>query len=134
MPLLDLIAEQAAHSRVCLASFVDKRVSRVRSKWGRQTCLSAGKRAVTLQLVRSRGLPWPAPHAPVIQVPVRQFGVEIITPRFVQKCHNDGKHVHVWTINEPTEMERLLRLGVDGIVTDHPERLRKVMEKLGVWV
>jgi glycerophosphoryl diester phosphodiesterase len=40
----------------------------------------------------------------------------------------------VWTINEPERMHRLLDLGVDGIMTDHIDTLRKVMEERGVWV
>jgi glycerophosphoryl diester phosphodiesterase len=39
--------------------------------------------------------------------------------------------VHVWTINEPAEMHRLLDLEVDGLVTDHPERMAAVLAERG---
>jgi glycerophosphoryl diester phosphodiesterase len=39
----------------------------------------------------------------------------------------------VWTINDDSEMDRLLDLGVDGIMTDRPEVLREVFERRGIW-
>ena len=44
--------------------------------------------------------------------------IRVVTPRFVRVMHAAGVEVHVWTVNEPTAMRRLLDLGVDGIVTD----------------
>ena len=41
--------------------------------------------------------------------------------------------MHVWTIDDEAEIDRLLDLGVDGIMTDHPELLRQVFERRGVW-
>ena len=52
------------------------------------------------------------------QVPERRGRLRIVTRRFVRAVHAAGAEVHVWTINEPADMRRLLGLGVDGIVTD----------------
>jgi glycerophosphoryl diester phosphodiesterase len=41
--------------------------------------------------------------------------------------------VHVWTIDEPDEMHRLLELGVDGIMTDRPSVLKQVLSQRGAW-
>ncbi len=68
-----------------------------------------------------------------IQVPVRHLKVEIVTPQMVGSAHAAGLQVHVWTIDEPQEMHRLLDLGVDGIMTDHPSVLRRVLEERGSW-
>jgi len=67
------------------------------------------------------------------QVPEAQSGIQVVDSRFVRAAHARGLQVHVWTINEPERMHRLLDLGVDGIMTDHIDTLRKVMEDRGVW-
>ena len=51
--------------------------------------------------------------------------------RFVEVAHGVGLAVHVWTIDEEAEMERLLDLGVDGIITDRPSVLAEVLERSG---
>jgi glycerophosphoryl diester phosphodiesterase len=60
-------------------------------------------------------------------------GVPIVTPRFIGWAHAAGLEVHVWTIDDPLEMRRLLTLGVDGIMTDRPELLRDVLCERGEW-
>jgi len=67
------------------------------------------------------------------QVPVRMGRFEIVTQRFVRHAHEAGIHVHVWGVDDPTEMHRLLDLGVDGLMTDELEVLRTVFEERGVW-
>ena len=63
----------------------------------------------------------------VLQVPAAFRGEPLVTERFVAHAHAHGIHVHVWTINEPDEMVRLLALGVDGLVTDFPARMARVV-------
>lgn len=53
-----------------------------------------------------------------VQVPVRAAGLTIAAARVLRSIHAAGVEVHIWTINDPREMNRLLDLGVDGIVTD----------------
>ncbi|MBC6457625.1 glycerophosphodiester phosphodiesterase [Actinomadura sp. HBU206391] len=53
-------------------------------------------------------------------------------PELIGEAHRLGLPVTVWTVNEPVEMARLIDLGVDGIVTDYPDRLRAVMEARGL--
>jgi glycerophosphoryl diester phosphodiesterase len=52
--------------------------------------------------------------------------VDVITERFVRVAHSHNIQVHAWTINETAEMERLIALGVDGIITDRPDLLLEV--------
>ena len=56
------------------------------------------------------------------------------THEFVNGAARRGIPVHVWTIDEPAEIHRLLDLGVGGIMTDRPSVLKQVMEERGQWV
>ncbi|MEU8609464.1 glycerophosphodiester phosphodiesterase family protein, partial [Actinoplanes sp. NPDC048791] len=66
------------------------------------------------------------------QVPTRHGRVPIVDRRFLARAHRLGLQVHVWTIDDPAEMGRLLDLGVDGIMTDRPEVLREVFTTRGL--
>ncbi|MEU7379580.1 glycerophosphodiester phosphodiesterase [Streptomyces sp. NPDC042207] len=133
-PLLDLIERTNAWDRVCVGSFSEARVVRAQRLAGPRLATSYGTRGVLALRLRSWGLPAvPRRSAVAAQVPVSQFGVPVVDRRFVRTAHARGLHVHVWTINEPALMHRLLDLGVDGIMTDHIDTLRKVMEERGVW-
>jgi glycerophosphoryl diester phosphodiesterase len=57
----------------------------------------------------------------------------VVTRSFVDHAHALGKHVHVWTVNEAAEMNRLLDLGVDALVTDRIGTLRDVYRERGIW-
>jgi glycerophosphoryl diester phosphodiesterase len=63
-----------------------------------------------------------------LQVPADFGNRPLVTPAFVQHAHAHGLFVHVWTLNEPDDMRRLLDIGVDGIVTDFPARLAAVVQ------
>ncbi|SEC55810.1 glycerophosphoryl diester phosphodiesterase [Streptomyces sp. 2231.1] len=134
-PLLDLIERTDAWDRVCVGSFSEARVLRAQRLAGPRLATSFGTRGVLSLRLRSWGLPaavrWSAVAA---QVPEAQSGVPVVDQRFVRAAHARGLQVHVWTVNEPARMHRLLELGVDGIMTDHIDTLRKVMEDRGVWV
>ncbi len=56
-----------------------------------------------------------------LQVPERRGRLRIVTPRLIAAVHRHGVEVHVWTVNEPDEMIRLVSMGVDGIVTDRAD-------------
>jgi glycerophosphoryl diester phosphodiesterase len=64
-----------------------------------------------------------------LQVPVQFQGLQVVTPAFVAAAHDQGIAVHVWTIDEPEEMARLLAMGVDGVVTDRPSVLAAILRQ-----
>jgi glycerophosphoryl diester phosphodiesterase len=63
-----------------------------------------------------------------LQIPPRFGGRPLVTPELVAFAHRHDVQVHVWTVNEEAEMERLLDLGVDGVMSDFPGRLRAVVD------
>jgi glycerophosphoryl diester phosphodiesterase len=69
----------------------------------------------------------PNPRYQALQVPIELNGVPVVTPDFVEKAHANGFAVHVWTINDRAQMEWLVGIGVDGIMTDRPTLLADVL-------
>jgi glycerophosphoryl diester phosphodiesterase len=69
----------------------------------------------------------PPPGVMALQVPATFAGRPLVTLELVRYAHTHGVHIHVWTINDPPEMEQLLALGVDGLVTDFPARMRALL-------
>ncbi len=68
------------------------------------------------------------PAMNAIQTPVKLRSFDFITADYIEKAHRLNLQIHVWTINDPDEMKRLIDLGVDGIMTDYPERLLTLLQ------
>ncbi|MBO0867609.1 MAG: glycerophosphodiester phosphodiesterase [Micromonosporaceae bacterium] len=134
-PAIEVVRRTGAADRVLLASFSDARLARVRTALGPGQATSMGQRWVTRLWVASRygrGAQRMA-RAAAAQVPVRSGRLRVVDSRFLRYAHRLGVQVHVWTIDDPTEMHELLDLGVDGIMTDRVEVLRDVYRARGLW-
>ena len=57
-------------------------------------------------------------------------GVRIVTPRFIRRAQERNLPVQVWTVDDPDDMRRLLEWGVDGIQTDRPDVLARVLTEV----
>lgn len=68
-------------------------------------------------------------RADVIQMPEFYRGRRMLTQRLVRELHAKGLQVHIWTVNEADDMERLLDWGVDGLISDYPDRVARVLHK-----
>lgn len=132
-PTLDLVQRMNCLDRICLASFSDKRLRHIRKALGPAACTGAGPGDVAALKFASWGAPRRRISALCAQVPLREYGVTIVTRRFVRYCNNRGIAVHVWTIDDDEEMHRLIRLGVNGIMTNRPSLLKAVAIEEGVW-
>jgi glycerophosphoryl diester phosphodiesterase len=73
-----------------------------------------------------------APPVVALQIPESWRGYRFLTPRLIRACHARGLAVHIWTVNEVAEMRRLLDWGVDGIMTDRPDRLADLLSERGL--
>ncbi|MFI9045642.1 glycerophosphodiester phosphodiesterase family protein [Streptomyces sp. NPDC053427] len=143
-PLLDLLRRTDSWDRVCVGSFSEARVARAQRLAGPRLATSLGTRGVAGLRMRSYGrgaLPLDRllgmavrRDAVCVQVPERQSGIPVVDPLFLRAAHALGMQVHVWTINDANRMTALLDLGVDGIMTDHTDTLRRVLTERGSWV
>ncbi len=115
--------------RVCIGSFSDRRLVNLRRDLGPGLCTSLGPAQVASLRVAAR----PVGKGYAAQVPAVHRKITVVTPRFVETAHRYGIAVHVWTIDEATEMRRLLEMGVDGIMTDRPSLLKQVLLEAGKW-
>ncbi|GAA1604606.1 glycerophosphodiester phosphodiesterase family protein [Actinoplanes couchii] len=136
VPAVDAVRRTGAEDRVLLASFADARLARVRALGGDRIATSLGMRSTArLWMAASVGWPLRLPTSVVAaQIPVRHGRVTVLTARFLAYLHRLGLAVHVWTIDDPEEIIRLLDMGVDGIMTDRLEILRDVYAARGLWV
>jgi glycerophosphoryl diester phosphodiesterase len=69
-----------------------------------------------------------SPSAQALQIPEVYGQYRIATRRFLDAAHARNMRVHVWTVNDIESMQQLIDLGVDGIMTDYPERLEKILK------
>jgi glycerophosphoryl diester phosphodiesterase len=133
-PLAEVLRRTGAVDRVCVGAFSDRRLERLRALVGPGLCTSMGPRQVARLVSVSRRLPGVGGlRAPCVQIPPRQGRMPLVTERLVATAHRLGIQVHVWTIDDRAEMERLLDLGVDGIMTDRPQVLKDVLVERGDW-
>jgi glycerophosphoryl diester phosphodiesterase len=132
-PLAEVIERVGAIDRVCIGSFSDGRIARLRGLLGPRLCTALGPAGVARLRAAAYGLPSGRFRAPCVQVPPGRGSVALVDERFVSAAHRLDIQVHVWTIDEPDEMHRLLDLGVDGIMTDRPQVLKEVLQSRGTW-
>lgn len=132
-PLADAIRRTGVLDRVCIGSFSDARVERMRDLLGPGLCTSLGRRGVLRLRLASYGLPVGEFVEAVAQVPVRFRGLPVVDRQLLGAARRRGMQVQVWTVNQESEMERLIDLGVDGIITDRPAMLKAVLSRRGLW-
>ena len=135
-PLAAALRRLGAVERVCVGAFSGSRLAKIRRLLGPSLCTSMSPAEVVRLRVGSlvpRGAALARSAAACVQVPVRQGPLPILDHRTLALSHELGLPVHVWTIDDPVEMGRLLDLGVDGIMTDRPAVLKDVMTVRGLW-
>jgi glycerophosphoryl diester phosphodiesterase len=136
------IRDTGASQRVLVTSFDDATrkaslaaLGGVEGRAGESVATSASQRGVILALLGSwLGLDSLVRAAlkdvEAVQVPERRGPLRVVTARYLAAMHRAGVEVHVWTVNEPAQMRRLLELGVDGIVTDRADLALGIVKHL----
>jgi glycerophosphoryl diester phosphodiesterase len=135
-PTLAAVDAAQAWDRVCIGGFEQAWVDAARRGGGDRLCTSMAKRDILALRGRAwlRGaLPWPPLSGDVAHVPVSAGPIRVVDASLLRTAHAHGREVHVWTINAPEQMRRLLDLGVDGLLSDRPDLLRDVLRERGEW-
>jgi glycerophosphoryl diester phosphodiesterase len=130
------VDKAGARGRVLLASFADRRLAELRRLAGPEVATSLGQRAGARLWAASRagfGGRGAAAGAVAAQMPLRAGRLTVVDRRFIRYAHRLGLAVHVWTVDDPTDIGDLLDAGVDGIMTDHIDVLRDVYAARGLW-
>lgn len=134
--LARFVEERAAWDRILVGSFSPRRINLFRKLTGGRVPTSAHP----LEIMAFRFLPSgrladrvTRGRVAALQIPHRRGRWVVATPGLVRRAHSAGKHVHVWTIDDPNEMRELLDRGVDGLMTDRTDVLKTVLMERGQW-
>ncbi len=124
-----IIQELGAQDRVLVASFSLAPLARFRAltKGRVATAATMPEMRVFLLAAYARRLRRLRPAYDALQVPETWRGIPIVTSVTVAAAHQLGLAVHVWTVDERARMQRLLALGVDGLMSDRPDILHVVL-------
>jgi glycerophosphoryl diester phosphodiesterase len=104
-----------------VASFYQQTLQRLRTQEPRAQTYAAESEIQLFYVLHLLRLEKLYPYSiDAFAVPMSSGKINLATPRFIQAAHNAGILVHYWTINTEANMERLMALGADGIMTDRP--------------
>jgi glycerophosphoryl diester phosphodiesterase len=123
----DVLAADAV-DRVCLAGYGARSAAAARTALPR---VATSATHAEVRLAVYRGLAgWPVRDAPYggFQVPERNGLVRIVSPRFIRNAHAAGLKVQVWTVDDESDMRRLLEWGVDGLISNRPDLAIRVRD------
>ena len=126
--LCTALHDNQLENRVIVGSFKDDVLNEFREVCPDIATSMAAGEARTFVIMEKLGLSHLVPvKAQAFQVPVAAGGLTVLTPSFIKAAQSRGMKVEVWTINDQEEMSRLIGQGVDGIITDYPDRLKELL-------
>ena len=133
IPLIKLVRKMNAIDRVCFASFNQQRLDYVREEFSNKCISSMGpKEIVKTKLssifnIKHDVLPF------ISSLPIKRYKIELLNKRHIDFLKSLNIKVIAWTINDANEINRLISLGVDGIMTDNISVLKEILVKKNLW-
>src|SRR5215210_2679544 len=127
-PLCRMIRENGMAKKVMVGSFSARVLDEFRAECP-EVATSASPTEVSDFLAMGNGRPASAHplSAQALQIPEYILGRSVVTREFIEAAHALKLEVHPWTINDEESMKRLIEMGVDGIITDYPDRLMALL-------
>ena len=119
--------------RFCVGSHYQKRINLFRLEKLSQIATSMSRQEV-LKLFINQYFNIFDLKTPCVQVPISFKGITIVNKKFVNLVHEQNKKIHVWTVDTQDQMQLLIDLGVDGIMTDRPSLLKDTLIKNNLWI
>jgi glycerophosphoryl diester phosphodiesterase len=129
--LLDVIEKHHLRDRVIVAAHHHGILQDFRRRAPDVATSASRREALCWRSLAVIGRPVPRPPYRALQVPVHYKGLPIVTGSTVGLAHAAGLKVHAWTIDRPQTMRELLALGVDGVMSDRPDILERVLTTSG---
>lgn len=130
VPFVHLLHKHNALDRVLVASFHDRQLRTFRRLCPQVATAAGVNETRNFYILNQLGLgAIYQPRAQAFQPPEATRRQRIVSERFVRGSHAHNMQVHVWTVNAEEDMERLLSWGVDGIISDYPDRLLKLINR-----
>lgn len=128
-----LIDKYHMQNKVLVASFHDKVLKHYCKETDKNYPMSTAKKETTKMVLTTKtatGIFY-APEAVATQIPMESSGLNLAKKRIVKSAHRHNMAVHYWTINEKDEMKALIEMGADGLITDRPDVMLKLLAEMG---
>lgn len=124
------LAEHGMAERVVVGSFSDALIEKFRRACPRVATAASPSEASSFLALQKAGLAASySPPMQALQVPEYLGVMRVLTREFVEAAHERNLHVHAWTVNRAEDMRRLIDIGVDGVMTDYPDRLLGLLKE-----
>ncbi len=127
-PLCEIIRDRKMTAKIIVGSFRQQAIDEFRAQCTEVATAATPAEVRDFLALYKVGLGETyRPPMQVLQIPERLGALQIVSKDFVETAAKLNLKVHVWTINEPADMQRLIEMRVDGIMTDYPDRLLKLL-------
>lgn len=133
-PLAELINQMGAHKRVCIGAFQDHHIRQTCRLMTHPVCRSMGQKGVRRFFLGAQIGLWQPFTAACVQLPMRAAGRQLVSAHTLAYAHRRGLKMHVWTVNDESQMNDLLDMGVDGIMTDKISTLKRLLQRRNLWI
>ena len=127
-PFLELCQQAQVHDQMVASAFAASTLEEIREQDPQMPTNFGVTEVLAFLAVTDETAAEYVPPGQFLQVPPEQSGIPILTPAFIERAAQFELKVHAWTINDETEMQELIDLGVDGLITDHPTVLGGLLE------